>query len=122
MRKALYERQVQLIDGLALQGASVEEIGFFLNMPVKKLEELMDYECIDIIHRKLTSSKREFIEEKKSEFISKFSTEEGMSDSDIAKLFNISLSRVRYYKEPYMDEEAILASYARFLERQKAGA
>lgn len=114
MKKALYERQVQMIDGLSLQGASVEEIGFFLNISVKKLEELMDLECIEIRHRKLTAAKKDFLEEKKTEFISNFSTEEQMSDTDISKLFNISVSKVRYYKEPYTDINALMADFVRF--------
>lgn len=119
MKKALYDRQVQMIDGLVLQGASVEEIGFFLNMSVKKLEELMDLECIDIRHRKLTTAKKDFLEERKTEFISNFSTEEHMSDADISKLFNISLSKVRYYKEPYTDINALMADFARFQASRK---
>lgn len=108
MRKDLYNRQVSLIDGLALQGASVEEISCFLNMNNEELLELMDYECINIIHRDLTEVKLLSIDESRTEFISKLSSEESYSDLDISKLFNMSLEEVRYYKEPFTSLEDLL--------------
>lgn len=108
MRKDLYNRQVSLIDGLALQGASIEEISCFLNLDSQKLLELMDYECIDIIHRKVTDDEQQSIEESRTDFISKLSSEEGYSDLDISKLFNMSLDEVRYYKVPFTSLEDLL--------------
>lgn len=108
MRKDLYNRQVSLIDGLALQGASIEEISCFLNLSNQQLLDLMDYECIKIIHRDLTEAKLLSIDESRTEFISKLSSEEGYSDLDISKLFNISLEEVRYYKEPFASLEDLL--------------
>jgi len=100
MKQSVYERKVSLVDGLALQGVSLEEIAYFLNMSNEDMLVLMEYECIDIYHSELTYEDIEFIEEMKRDCIVNLS-KEGYSNRELSEMFNMSLEEVAFYNQPF---------------------